>query len=208
MHCYCQLLSVDSVHSLIRTTPLPHRVDHLLTTSTASFRCSEVTADYADVRGGGHMDGQLTTSEWGRVPEPIRGVLQRPKERAADAMETDKINEDAPRNHDEAFLKLSWDSFHQPKPPQPAPRRSASASAHSAPRNGAESPMLWSPWPRRWLIRGSSRGSPQPIRHGRHPGFPARVARAVSLLRSFKADLRPATPGITCKPAGNAKDRE
>jgi hypothetical protein len=86
------------------------------------------------------MGEQLTTLEWGLVPETVRGVLQRLKERAAegvDAMDTDKISGDTPRNHDEAFLKMSWAAeaadratrdyrsvfnayahrFHQPKPP-------------------------------------------------------------------------------------------
>ncbi|WP_456284537.1 hypothetical protein [Microbacterium sp. JZ101] len=86
------------------------------------------------------MGEQLTTLAWGVVPEPVRGVLQRLKERAAegvDAMDTDKIGGGTPRNHDEAFLKMSWAAeaadratrdyrsvfnayahkFHQPKPP-------------------------------------------------------------------------------------------
>lgn len=77
---------------------------------------------------------------WGVVPEPVRNVLQRLQERAAagvDAMDTLKISGDAPRNHDEAFLQMSWAAeaadratrdyrsvfnaythkFHQPKPP-------------------------------------------------------------------------------------------
>jgi hypothetical protein len=77
---------------------------------------------------------------WGVVPEPVRNVLQRLQERAAagvDAMGTQKISGDTPRNHDEAFLQMSWAAeaadratrdyrsvfnaythkFHQPKPP-------------------------------------------------------------------------------------------
>ena len=77
---------------------------------------------------------------WGVVPEPVRNVLQRLKERAAagvDAMDTEKIGGATPKNHDEAFLQISWAAeaadratrdyrsvfnaythkFHQPKPP-------------------------------------------------------------------------------------------
>ncbi|MFT4052618.1 MAG: hypothetical protein QM677_10285 [Microbacterium sp.] len=77
---------------------------------------------------------------WGVVPAPVRNVLQRLKERASagvDAMDTGKIAEPTPQNHDEAFLRMSWAAeaadratrdyrsvfnaythkFHQPKPP-------------------------------------------------------------------------------------------
>lgn len=77
---------------------------------------------------------------WGVVPDPVRNVLQRLKERAAaaaDAMDTNKISGTTPQNHDEAFLQMSWAAeaadratrdyrsvfnaythkFHQPKPP-------------------------------------------------------------------------------------------
>ncbi|KTR95667.1 hypothetical protein NS220_05180 [Microbacterium testaceum] len=77
---------------------------------------------------------------WGVVPDPVRNVLQRLKERAAagvEAMDTQKISGETPQNHDEAFLQMSWAAeaadratrdyrsvfnaythkFHQPKPP-------------------------------------------------------------------------------------------
>lgn len=86
------------------------------------------------------MSEQSTLPVWGVVPEPVRGVLQRLQERAAaavEAMDTAKIGGEAPRNHDDAFLRMSAASeaadratrdyrsvfnaythkFHQPKPP-------------------------------------------------------------------------------------------
>lgn len=77
---------------------------------------------------------------WGVVPEPIRRVLQRLKERAAagvDAMDTEKLSGSTPQSHDESFLRMSWAAesadratrdyrsvfnaythkFHQPRPP-------------------------------------------------------------------------------------------
>ncbi|WP_309127613.1 hypothetical protein [Microbacterium sp.] len=86
------------------------------------------------------MSEQPMLPVWGVVPEPVRGVLQRLQERAAEAveaMDTAKIGGAAPQNHDEAFLQMSAASevadratrdyrsvfnaythkFHQPKPP-------------------------------------------------------------------------------------------
>lgn len=86
------------------------------------------------------MSELSTVPTWGVVPEPVRNVLQRLKERAAagvDAMDTQKVGGGTPRNHDEAFLQISWAAeaadratrdyrsifnaythkFHQPKPP-------------------------------------------------------------------------------------------
>lgn len=77
---------------------------------------------------------------WGVVPEPIRRVLQRLKERAAEgveAMDTADLAGEAPQSHNEAFLRVSWAAeaadratrdyrsifnaythkFHQPRPP-------------------------------------------------------------------------------------------
>ena len=86
------------------------------------------------------MSGLPALPTWGLVPDPVRNVLQRLKDRAAaavDAMDTDKISGTTPQNHDEAFLQMSWAAeaadratrdyrsvfnaythkFHQPKPP-------------------------------------------------------------------------------------------
>lgn len=82
----------------------------------------------------------MSTQNWGVVAEPVRRVLQRLQERAAEAvaeMDTAKIAATAPRNHDDAFKQMSAASeaadratrdyrsvfnaythkFHQPKPP-------------------------------------------------------------------------------------------
>lgn len=48
---------------------------------------------------------------WGVVPEPIRRVLQRLKERAAEgveAMDTADLAGETPQSHNEAFLRMSW----------------------------------------------------------------------------------------------------
>lgn len=81
-----------------------------------------------------------TLPTWGVVPDAVRNVLQRLKDRAAaavDAMDTEKISGTTPYNHGEAFLQMSWAAeaadrstrdyrsvfnaythkFHQPKPP-------------------------------------------------------------------------------------------
>ncbi|WOF23658.1 hypothetical protein N8K70_02985 [Microbacterium betulae] len=86
------------------------------------------------------MSDQSVPLVWGVVPEPVRGVLQRLQERAAEAveaMDTAQIGGVAPQNHDAAFLQMSAASeaadratrdyrslfnaythkFHQPKPP-------------------------------------------------------------------------------------------
>lgn len=86
------------------------------------------------------MSDLPAVSTWGVVLEPVRNVLQRLKERAADgvdAMATQKVGGATPRNHDEAFLQMSLAAeaadratrdyrsvfnaythkFHQPKPP-------------------------------------------------------------------------------------------
>lgn len=82
----------------------------------------------------------MSAQSWGVVAEPVRRVLQRLQERAAEAvsaMDTAKISAGAPQNHDEAFKEMSAASeaadratrdyrsvfnaythkFHQPKPP-------------------------------------------------------------------------------------------
>ncbi|MCD1267819.1 hypothetical protein B5M43_003020 [Microbacterium sp. MEC084] len=86
------------------------------------------------------MADRLPNPVWGLVPEPVSGVLQRLKERAATAaeeMDTSGIAGTTPRNHNEAFINLSRAAetadqatrdyrsvfnayvhrFHQPKPP-------------------------------------------------------------------------------------------
>lgn len=60
---------------------------------------------------GGHRERSAGSADLGCLPEPVRNVLQRLKERAGagvDAMDTQKVGGDTPRNHDQAFLQMSW----------------------------------------------------------------------------------------------------
>lgn len=86
------------------------------------------------------MSDPVDQLKWGVVPEPVRVILQRLRDRAASAttaMDTASIKGVTPRNHDDAFLRMSASAeaadratrdyrsvfnaythrFHTPKPP-------------------------------------------------------------------------------------------
>lgn len=145
---------------------------------------------------------------WGVVPEPIRRILQRLKERAAegvDAMDTANLVGETPQSHDEAFLRMSWAAeaadratrdyrsifnaythkFHQPRPPigELAAMQGAitqSFAKRYTMKTVAAIETLLSPVPDLEVLRSGIRALGSDDLHGISDGLDAVLAQAAS----------------------------